>query len=110
MLDLSALNDKCYEIKLLDGTELQLGRPTQAMTEFIAQMQKIAKAGDELETIRALSSLFARILNKNKNGIKFKAEELAEVYDTQVIRYVIEDYFDFWNKDVLENVAFQQNQ
>ena len=111
MLDLTLMNNNdLYELRLLDGTELHLKRPTQAMVQFTLILQGLANNDKQLETIEALSSLFARILNRNIEGLTFEAEKLAEEYDFNVIGYVIEDYFGYWNEDTEEKVNFQQSQ
>ena len=111
MLDLTLMNKKeYYELRLIDGTELHLRRPTQAMVQFSLVLQGLADNNKQLETIEAISNLFARILNRNIEGKKYEAAELAEEYAFDVIAYVITDYFGFWNKEIEDNVNFQQSQ
>ena len=111
MLDLTALNQQLYEIRLLDGTELHLRRPTQAMVQFLVDLKDLRSSDmDEMQILSGFSQFFARVLNRNDEGRKFDATELAEDYDYQVMLYVINDYFDFWNKEVGEKVVFQQSQ
>ena len=111
MLDLSAIKKNYYEIKLVDGTELNLDKPTQAMVEFCINAMNMAK-GDEvnIEAIHALASLFAKILNRNIEGKKFSEEQLSDEYDYQLIAYVIKDYFDYWSAESNKQVVFQVNQ
>ena len=111
MLDLQNINNqKFYEVRLLNGTELQLKRPTQAMFEFVLSIQDFAEKGNDKESIKALSQLFTKILNRNANNIQFKEEELAAEYDFNIVSYLISDYFGFWNKDLSEQVNFHQSQ
>lgn len=112
MLDLSSISGKqYYDVRLLDGTELHIQRPTQAMVEYTLQIQSLAQDDNkQAETINALAQLFTRILNRNTEGKTFQAEAIAEEYDFQTIGYVIEDYFNFWNSEVNANVNFQQSQ
>ncbi len=111
MLDLTLMNNAdLYELRLLDGTELHLKRPTQAMVQFTLVLQGLANNNKQVETLEALSQLFARILNRNMEGKTYDAAQLAEEYDFSVIGYVIEDYFGFWNQDVEAKVNFPQSQ
>lgn len=106
MLDLTKIyKEKFYEIKLIDGTELKLKRPTQAMVEYTLTLKD--NKDDDKETLHAISGMFVRVLNRNTEDRVFTREEVDEEYDTQIIAYVIQDYFDFWQRDVNEKVDFQ---
>ena len=105
MLDLNMMNDKFYEVRLLDGKQLKLGRPTQKMYEQIMEIQD--KKTTDAETLRMFARVFAAILNRNTEHIKFNANELSQVYDFAVIGLVIKDYFSFWNKEIKDNINFQ---
>jgi len=75
MLDLSKIGkDKYYEVRLIDGTELKLNRPTQRMLEFMLTIQDMANDNKDMETIKAFNELFAWILNRNTEGKVYKAE------------------------------------
>ena len=107
MLNLRALaEENFYEIKLLDGQELKLKRPSQAMYEFLLTLDKL-KESDQAAVINGFSSLFERILNRNVDGAHFTKEQLIEEYDFKVISYVITDYFNYWNEEVNDKVNFQ---
>ena len=110
MLDLTLLNDKFYELRLLDGTELKLNRPTQAMVQLTLTIQELSQADKRTDTINALTELFTAVLNRNTDGKTYSAAQLAKEYDFGTINFVIEDYFNFWNKEVEEKVNFQQSQ
>lgn len=110
MLDLTVNNKEYYEIRLVDGTELHLRRPTQSMMQFTLVLKELANNGNDIETMDALTQLFARILNRNIDGKTYKAEELAEEYEFATVSYVIGDYFKYWNKEIEEQVFFQQSQ
>lgn len=111
MLDLSTIGkNKYYEVRLIDGTELKLNRPTQKMLQFMLNIQDLANDSKDLETIKAFSELFAWILNRNTDGKEYKAEEVASEYDFAIIGLLIKDYFSFWNEDTANIVNFRQNQ
>ena len=78
MLDLSAVKKVYYEIKLQDGTELKIGKPTQSMVEYCINAMSAVKEEVDIEAIHALATLFVKILNRNNEGIKFKEEDIIE--------------------------------
>lgn len=111
MLDLSKIGkDKYYEVRLIDGTELKLNRPTQRMLEFMLTIQDMANDNKDMETIKAFNELFAWILNRNTEGKVYKAEQIADEYDFAIIGLLIKDYFSFWNEDTANIVNFPRNQ
>lgn len=110
MLDLTVINRNLYEIRLLDGTELHLKRPSQAMVQFLLNAKELQGHADEEATLDMFSNLFTRVLNANTDGVSFNQEDLAEDYDFQTIAFVIQDYFDYWEKEVVDNVVFRQSQ
>ena len=107
MLALTVFNNEHYDIRLLDGTELKLKRPTQAMIEYTMRIEDMAKSEDKTQAINALANLFVRILNRNTEGVTFNVKDVTEEYDFQTIGYVIQDYFSYWNKEEAGKVFFQ---
>lgn len=105
MLDLTMMNNELYEVRLLDGKELQLKRPTQKMYEEILLLNE--KKETDRQTLRIFSNVFASILNRNVEGIEYKAAELANDYDLAVMGVLIKDYFSFWNNELTEKINFQ---
>ena len=95
MLDLTTVaNDNYYEIRLLDGTELHLKRPTQAMFEYMTQLELI-NSKDMRESLGFLNNIFTRIINRNIENVEYTTEQVADEYTIQIIVYVIQDYFKF---------------
>lgn len=110
MLDLTVLNDKSYDVKLIDGTMLHIKRPSQSMVQYLLNLRDLAGTNDEKVLLKAFASLFARILNRNKEGNVYSDSQLSEEYDYQTIAFVVEDYFKFWDEEVGESVDFPQGQ
>ena len=111
MLDLQqVVNEKLYEIRLLDGRELKLKRPTQRIYEYVAELNKYFKSNREIEALSGFMKCFTMILNRNVQKVVFTEEELQDDYDISIVVYVIKDYFEFWNKDIAEQVDFQPSQ
>jgi hypothetical protein len=108
MLDLQkTVKEMFYDIKLIDGTELQLKRPKQGMVEFVVGLQGYVNSNKELEVIDGFKKIFVDILNRNINNVTFSADDIGEEYDISIIAMVIKDYFQFWNDDMQKQVDFQ---
>lgn len=111
MLDLSVvLNTKAYEVKLIDGKILHLKRPTQAIQEMLVKMEMLAKQNDNEKIFGIITSVFTRILNRNEDNIIFTEDKIKEEYDLALQMILLKDYFEYWNKDVSDNVNFQVSQ
>lgn len=108
MLDLQkTVKEMFYDIKLIDGTELQLRRPKQGMIEFVMSLQEYINSNRELEVMEGFKKLFVDILNRNVNNMTFAADDIGEEYDVAIIAMVIKDYFRYWNEDLQKQVDFQ---
>ena len=111
MLDLTNIYaNKTYDVKLFDGTEIHLKRPTQAIQEFLVNLQSININENAKEAMDGVMSVFLRILNRNTDGRTFTLEEVENEYDVTIAMFVIQDYFQFWTKDVESQVDFPQSQ
>lgn len=108
MLDLTAFEGEYYEVRLIDGKELKLKRPTQGMYVVVMQMQELA--GDVAKSLPAIMQLFARVLNRNTANLIFTLDELEESYDVTIAIYLIKDYFTYWSQEVKDKVNFQAAQ
>ena len=108
MLDLTTAFGELYQVKLLDSTVLELKRPTQALQNAIINLQKFGTDGEN--TAKAMDmamDIFCRILNRNTNGIEYKADEVKEEYDYTLALVVITDYLKYYAAEVSNNVNFQ---
>ena len=107
MLDLSIIdNTPLFEIKLLDGRELHLKRPTQSLYTFLANLSDNAANLSDTQSLEFVFNAFTRILNRNTEGITFTVEELDE-YGPEIVMFVINQYFTYWDKDTASKVDFQ---
>ena len=103
MLDLSILDkSELFEVKLLDGRELKLKRPTQSLQMTIVN---ILDNDNYEETLDTVFNAFTRVLNRNTEGITFNSDELAEEYGVDIASIVIFKYFTYWNENT--QVDFQ---
>jgi hypothetical protein len=101
MLDLTQLTGQLYQVKLLDGTVLNLKRPTQGLYEAVAAL------GDDTELAMKNSiDLLTMVLNRNDAGIIFDKKDIARDYDFSIALVVISDYMNYYVKEVQEQVNF----
>lgn len=111
MLDLSTFTNNYYEIKLIDGTVLQLARPTQALQETLLKIKELSAQMQEGEAINWTMETVVRVLNRNVNDRTFTLEDLdKEGIDLSIGLLIIKDYFTYWNDEVLQKVDFPKAQ
>lgn len=104
MLDLTAaVSTELYEIKMLDGKVLHLKRPTQALQQTIVQMKS---DDDESNLVEVITAIFVRIINRNTEGITYTEKDFEEDYDITLIGMVVQDYFEYWTKEIMNKVNF----
>lgn len=103
MLDLT-LQKELYKIKWIDGAVLQLKPPTQRQ---YLQIQAIQNATEYTDIIYSVYETTGEIINNNANNVA--VENVAELgLDTCLL--VLKDYFEFYSKQMQENVVFQHTQ
>lgn len=112
MLDLTtAFQTAPYQIKLFDGSILNLKRPTQALYQSLMDVLPMVSDGDDkMKALPVMMDIFTRILNRNEEGKHFAQDEISDEYDIMIVTYVIRDYFEYWNKEMTEQVNFQSAQ
>lgn len=111
MLDLTATFSELYQVRLFDGTELNLKRPTQALQESMLRLQKMGEGNQAGEDVmKETMSIFTRVLNRNAEGIEFDQKQLEEEYDYSVALLVVGDYLKFYAKEVASKVNFRTTQ
>lgn len=111
MLDLTAAFSELYQVRLFDGTELNLKRPTQALQESIMRLQEMGEdVKNSAKIMKETMAIFCRVLNRNTQGITFTQEQLEDDYDYSVALLVIGDYLQFYAKEVAAKVSFRTTQ
>lgn len=112
MLDLTtAFGDNTYEIKTFDGNVLHLRRPNQGIQQTMLDLAPMLS--NEKKAARVIPSViqvFVDILNRNTDGVHYEVEDVTADYSFEVIVFVINDYFKYWNKEISERVNFLQAQ
>lgn len=100
MLDLT-LQKELYKIKWVDGEILKLNPPTQRVYNHILQMQNQI---DEAEMLESVYETTKEIINNNTS--RKVVENIADLgLDTCLL--VVQDYFNFYTKQMNEKVVFQ---
>lgn len=98
MLDLAALKDKTYDIKLENGEVLHIKRPTQKMTKGLLEMSNFVMSDvDHIKKADKLFDYVTSIFNYNTDNKKFKRNEIEEILDISLSQYIIKDYMAFSN-------------
>ena len=91
ILDLSVYEGKTFDVKLPDGTLLNIKKPTQALVIMIMGLEE--KNGADV--VSAMGELAARILSNNTNGKTFSVDWVNENTDISMLAAIINGYTDF---------------
>ena len=82
-----------------DNTTLLIGTPTKAiMDDLVALQDSLEGISDEEASIEATEELYgacAKLMSRNKGGIKISKEYLEEVFDFEDIIIFFNAYMDF---------------
>lgn len=103
MLDLT-LQKELYKIKWVDGEVLKLNPPTQRVYTKILNMQQ---QKDNEEILNSVYATTKEIINNNTSG---KVVDNITDLSLDTCLLVVQDYFDFYTKQINENVVFPQTQ
>lgn len=103
MLDLT-LQKELYKIKWVDGEVLKLNPPTQRVYTKILKMQNQQNEEDMLNSVYATTK---EIINSNTAG---KVVDNITDLSLDTCLLVVQDYFDFYTKQINESVVFPQTQ
>ena len=96
MLDLRELKSKApYQIKLENGTILNIKLPTQKLLEKMVELENYK--GNTAEAVEAIYDIVAEIFNNNTNNLSFSSGELKTHSDFAIFSYIIHYYFHYLN-------------
>ncbi len=104
MLDLTVLVDKYFEIKMPNGEVVSIKKPTQKMALDLSNNKELIEAEknkDIEKVIKIINDRVMIVLNHNKEGRVFKAEELTDL-NLDIIKLIVEGYLQ-WVKDLNNN-------
>ena len=98
ILDLSVFKEQTLDIKLLDGTQINIKKPNQEfMIKLLGFKEEASKRSNSVDSLELMKELVLDVLNFNKNGRKFTAEDIAD-YDLVIQQAIIKAYTNFINE------------
>ena len=98
ILDLSVFKEQTLDIKLLDGTQINIKKPNQKfMIKLLGFKEEASKRSNSVDSLELMKELVLDVLNFNKNGRKFTAEDIAD-YDLVIQQAIIKAYTNFINE------------
>lgn len=98
ILDLSVFKEQTLNIKLLDGTQINIKKPNQEfMIKLLGFKEEVSKRSNSVDSLELIKDLVLDVLNFNKNGRKFTAEDIAD-YDLVIQQAIIKAYTNFINE------------
>lgn len=100
ILDLTQFQEKFMEMKLLDGSELNLKKPTQAIVISLMAFEQKAKEckKDVNKMLTLMDDMMILILNHNKEGRVFSMADLGDSYTFEIQMAIIQAYTKFMNE------------
>lgn len=98
ILDLSVFKEQTLDIKLLDGTQINIKKPNQEfMIKLLGFKEESSKRSNSVDSLELIKDLVLDVLNFNKNGRRFTAEDIAD-YDLVIQQAIIKAYTNFINE------------
>lgn len=98
ILDLSVFKEQTLDIKLLDGTQINIKKPNQEfMIKLLGFKEESSKRSNSVDSLELMKDLVLDVLNFNKNGRRFTAEDIAD-YDLVIQQAIIKAYTNFINE------------
>ena len=98
ILDLSVFKEQTLDIKLLDGTQINIKKPNQKfMIKLLGFKEEASKRSNSADSLELMKNLVLDVLNFNKNGRQFTAEDIAD-YDLVIQQAIIKAYTNFINE------------
>lgn len=104
LLDFNKVKKKYLTVKLADenNTTLMIGTPTKAIMDDLmllqASMENIQEDETNAEAVDDLYFACARVMSRNKGGIKVTKEFLENLFDFEDIMIFFSAYMDFVNE------------
>jgi hypothetical protein len=106
MIDLSIISQKTFDLKMQDGTLLNIRKPNNQLFNDVFKIIKLIEAnGEEKNIINAIYIILARILNRNMNEIKFQQNVIEEIIDLDTAMYIVQEYWKFV-QEVMQDINF----
>lgn len=95
-LDFTKLKKRYFPVTLEDGTALQISMPTKSIMDgFISMKDTLTAENMGDDAITELYEICARIMSRNKTGIKITTEMLEDMFDFGDVITFIRGYSEF---------------
>lgn len=106
MLDLSLLNNKTFDVKLFDGSVLNIRKPNNELFKETQKMANIAKANKEDDKIIPVTySFLTKVFNRNMNDRKFTQQQIESEIPLDIAVILINEYSKFIS-EVMKSANF----
>lgn len=98
MFDMSNYVTRYFDVKLKDGTELQLEPPKLKVLRKMASLAKLDGNNFDDEALSSLVEAVTLALNKNKTGYTVTAEQVEETFDITLMYNFLTSFFNWVNE------------
>jgi len=105
MLDLSVFKKEYLEIKLFDGSVVNIGKPSQRL---VIDMMAVQQTFEDLnanpenhkveDILNEFNQILLKILNNNKEEKKFTIKYIESNFDLEIGNVFISEYMEFVNQ------------
>ena len=95
MLDLNAFQEKTFEVKLLDGTVVELRKPSQKLVIDIMAHEEKLKHKDPKKVLNSFINIMVEVLNNNTEGREFTRGYVEKYFSLDLGSLFLGAYIDF---------------
>ena len=94
-LDLTSLKNKAWNVIMMDGSELNINKPTQKQLLLLdGYTNKLDKVESTEEKLNLLNEATTLILNNNQEGVTYQASDFKEM-PINILYAIYFGYIDF---------------
>lgn len=94
-LDLTSLKNKAWNVIMMDGSELNINKPTQKQLLLLdGYTNKLDKVESTEEKLNLLNEATTLILNNNQEGVIYQASDFEEM-PINILYAIYFGYIDF---------------
>ena len=94
-LDLTSLKNKAWNVIMMDGSELNINKPTQKQLLLLDRYtNKLDKVESTEEKLNLLNEATTLILNNNQEGVTYQASDFEEM-PINILYAIYFGYIDF---------------
>lgn len=95
-LDLSVFQEETFEVKLSEETTININKPSQRLVLDLMEYEKhFSNKKDPKKVVDSFVELIVKILNNNKEGLKFTREYVENKFSFEIGVVFIKSYIDF---------------